>query len=49
MEVFHTSFDSGLLCRATGDIIVRYPPPIVSEAQIDEIVDRIGAALAKVA
>ena len=48
MEVFRTCFDSGLLCRATGDIIALSPPLIVSEAQIDEIVDRIGAVLAKV-
>ena len=49
MEVFRTCFDSGLLCRATGDIIALSPPLIVSEAQIDEIVDRIGTVLAKVA
>jgi beta-alanine--pyruvate transaminase len=29
----------------TGDIIALSPPLIISEAQIDEIVERIGATL----
>ncbi|MDT9599151.1 omega-aminotransferase AptA [Sphingosinicella rhizophila] len=44
-EIFHRCFDDGLLIRVTGDIIALSPPLIVSEAQIDEIVDRIGVML----
>ena len=40
-ELFHRAFDSGLLVRATGDIIALSPPLIVSEAQIDEMFGRI--------
>ena len=43
--VFHRSFDDGLLTRMSGDIIALSPPLIASEAQIDEIVDRLGAAI----
>ena len=45
MQLFHTLFDSGLLVRVTGDIIALSPPLIVTEAQIDEIAERIGTAL----
>jgi len=44
-EVFHRCFDEGLLIRVTGDIIALSPPLIIDEAQIDEIVGRIGAIL----
>jgi beta-alanine--pyruvate transaminase len=43
--VFHRAFDDGLLVRMTGDIIALSPPLIASGAQIDEIVDRLGAAI----
>jgi beta-alanine--pyruvate transaminase len=47
-EVFRACFDHGLLIRVTGDIIALSPPLIVSEAQIGEIVGRIGEVLAKI-
>jgi beta-alanine--pyruvate transaminase len=43
--VFHRAFDDGLLTRMSGDIIALSPPLIASEAQIDEIVERLGAAI----
>ena len=46
MDAFRACFDSGLLVRVTGDIIALSPPLIISEAQIDEIVCRIGDVLA---
>jgi beta-alanine--pyruvate transaminase len=42
-------FDSGLLIRITGDIIALSPPLIISEAQIDEIADRLGVGLRQLA
>jgi beta-alanine--pyruvate transaminase len=47
-EVFHLCFDDGALIRVTGDIIALSPPLIVSEAQIEELVGRIDAALRRV-
>ncbi len=44
-EVFQRAFDTGLLVRATGDILALSPPLIVSEGQIDEMFDRVGAIL----
>lgn len=49
MEVFHKCFDTGLLVRVTGDIIALSPPLIVSTAQIDEIMEKLAAALNSVA
>lgn len=49
MELFHRCFDTGLLIRATGDIIALSPPLIVSEAQIDQIVEKISLALGHIA
>lgn len=48
-DVFHKCFDTGLLVRVTGDIIALSPPLIVSTAQIDEIVEKLAAALKAVA
>jgi beta-alanine--pyruvate transaminase len=45
MEVFHRAYDTGLLLRITGDTIALSPPLIISEAQIDEIVARMGILL----
>jgi beta-alanine--pyruvate transaminase len=45
MELFHACFDSGLLVRATGDIIALSPPLILEKAQIDEMFGQIGALL----
>ncbi|HUO45160.1 MAG TPA: aspartate aminotransferase family protein [Burkholderiales bacterium] len=44
-EVFQRCFEKGLLIRITGDIIALSPSLIVSESQIDEIVDKLGAVL----
>lgn len=41
-ELFHSCFDSGLLVRATGDIIALSPPLIVEKAQIDEMFGKLG-------
>jgi beta-alanine--pyruvate transaminase len=48
-EVFQICFDAGALVRVTGDTIALSPPLIVSEAQIDELVGRIGEALDRAA
>lgn len=47
-EAFVDCFEKGVLIRVTGDIIALSPPLIVEEAQIDQIVDTLGAALARV-
>jgi beta-alanine--pyruvate transaminase len=47
MEVFHTCFDEGLLIRVTADIVALSPPLIVSRAQIDEMVSKLGEVLAR--
>ncbi len=48
MDVFHSCFDDGLLVRVTGDIIALSPPLIISASQIDEIVEKLSAAINKV-
>ena len=48
MEVFRAAFDAGLLIRVTSDIVALSPPLIISRAQIDEIVVRLGEVLAAV-
>ncbi len=45
MEVFRRLFDTGLLVRATGDIIALSPPLIVTEEQIDTMVGKIAGVL----
>lgn len=45
MELFHRCFDTGLLVRATGDIIALSPPLIIEKSQIDQIVDIISDQL----
>ncbi|WP_310498644.1 aspartate aminotransferase family protein [Sandarakinorhabdus sp.] len=44
-DMFRMLFDSGVLVRATADIIALSPPLIISEAQIHEIIAAIAAAL----
>ena len=44
-EVFGRCFDTGLLVRYTGDIIALSPPLIIDQAQIEEVVDKLGAAI----
>ncbi len=48
-EVFTDCFRNGLLVRVTGDIVALSPPLIAEAAYIDELVDKLGAALARVA
>ena len=48
-QIFRSLFDTGLLIRVTGDIIALSPPLIISEAQIDEIADRLATGLRQLA
>ena len=45
-DVYRRAFDGGLLVRVTGDTIALSPPLIISEQQIDEIVEKLGNAIA---
>ena len=45
-DVYRRAFDSGLLVRVTGDTIALSPPLIIEAQQMDEIVEKLGAALA---
>jgi len=45
-DVYRRAFDGGLLVRVTGDTIALSPPLIISEQQIDEIVEKLGSAIA---
>jgi beta-alanine--pyruvate transaminase len=44
-QAFRKAFEAGMMIRTTGDIIALSPPLIVSEAQIDEIAERLGDVL----
>jgi beta-alanine--pyruvate transaminase len=46
-DVYRRAFEAGLLVRVTGDTIALSPPLIISEAQIDEIVEKLGSAIAE--
>jgi beta-alanine--pyruvate transaminase len=46
-DVYRRAFDEGLLVRVTGDTIALSPPLIISETQIDEIVEKLGNAIAQ--
>ena len=46
-DVYRRAFDQGLLVRVTGDTIALSPPLIISERQIDEIVEKLGNAIAQ--
>jgi beta-alanine--pyruvate transaminase len=45
MEVFRRAFEHGLLIRVTGDIVALSPPLIISEAQIEQIIDILRTVL----
>ena len=45
-DIYRRAFDGGLLTRVTGDTIALSPPLIVTEQQIDEIVEKLGNAIA---
>ena len=44
-DIFVKAFEAGILIRVTGDIIAMSPPLIISEAQIDELIDTLGQVL----
>ena len=46
-EIFVDCFRSGLLVRVTGDTIALSPPLIIEERHIAELVEKLGAALAR--
>jgi len=46
-DVYRRAFEAGLLARVTGDTIALSPPLIISENQIDEIVEKLGNAIAQ--
>jgi beta-alanine--pyruvate transaminase len=46
-DVFRKAFELGLLVRVTGDTIALSPPFIISEGQIDELVDKLAGAIAE--
>ena len=45
-DVYRRAFDGGLLTRVTGDTIALSPPLIITEQQIDEIVEKLRNAIA---
>ncbi len=47
-DVFVACFEAGLLIRVTGDIIALSPPLIITESQIDQIIDRLTQVLKQV-
>ena len=46
---FRKAFELGLTVRVTGDTIALSPPLIISESQIDELVDKLATAIAETA
>ena len=44
-NAFLKAYDDGLLIRTTGDIIAMSPPLIISKAQIDELIGKLGSIL----
>ncbi|WP_096786286.1 aminotransferase [Rhodobacter sp. CZR27] len=47
-RIANSCTDVGLICRPLGQSIVLCPPFIMTEAQMDEMFDKLGAALKKV-
>ena len=45
-DILCRAFASGLLVRATADTIALSPPLIISKTEIDELVDKLAAAIA---
>jgi len=46
-DIYRRAFEGGLLVRVTGDTVALSPPLIITEAQIDEIVEKLGDAIAE--
>ena len=49
LDVFRRCYDRGVMVRTTGDIIELTPPLIISETQIEEIVETLRTVLSEVA
>ncbi|MCC6927801.1 MAG: aspartate aminotransferase family protein [Gemmatimonadaceae bacterium] len=49
MDCHIDCFRNGLLIRTTADIIALSPPLIIEQSQVDEIVDKLGKALDRLA
>jgi adenosylmethionine-8-amino-7-oxononanoate aminotransferase len=47
-RIANTCTDHGLICRPLGQAIVLCPPFIITEAQLDEMFDKLDAALRRV-
>ncbi len=45
-DVFTRAFANGLLVRVTGDTVALSPPLIIAESEIDELVQKLGDAIA---
>jgi beta-alanine--pyruvate transaminase len=45
-DVFTRAFSSGLLVRVTGDTIALSPPLILEDHHVDELVAKLGDAIA---
>ena len=45
LDVFMKCYETGLMVRQTADTIAMSPPLIITEAQIGEIIDILGAAI----
>ena len=41
----HSFFEAGIMIRPSGDTIELTPPLILSEDQIGEIMDKVGASI----
>ena len=48
-EAFLDLYQSGVLCRMTGDILALSPPLVVTKGEIDQIVDTVGQVLKRLA
>ncbi len=46
-DVYRRAFAEGLLVRVTGDTVALSPPLIISEEQIDELVEKLANAIAE--
>ena len=48
VRVVELAAEEGLIVRAIGDVVAFCPPLIITPAEIDELFDRFGRALARV-
>ena len=45
-DVYRRAFEEGLLVRVTGDTVALSPPLIITEQEIDELIEKLGTAIA---